>query len=334
MRDEALRPRGGAGRGRVSVVIPTFNRARYLPIAVESALGQVGVDVEVIVVDDGSTDDTPAVVAAKSVAWAERVRYLRQGNAERSAARNRGLALTTGEFVAFLDSDDVWRPEHAARCVSLLRGNPAAAGAYGEYGLIDAIGGEIRPWVPRRVASGPELLRALCLKRIILHPSEVVLRRASLPTEAFDLAAIGGEDWLLWVSLAARADLLAVGQPTVWMRIHEGNTFGDPDRFSSGLMNAAQKVVASGVLRGIGLSPRRVRGINRIHCAYAYYLSDRVASAATLLATALREYPLAVREPDLWRVLLRLAAGPALARWIRRRRQRAPGARPDGGGGA
>ncbi|HEX3110532.1 MAG TPA: glycosyltransferase family A protein, partial [Thermoanaerobaculia bacterium] len=90
----------------VSVVIPSYNYARYLGEAIDSALGQTLPPLEVIVVDDGSTDDTPAVLAA----YGDRIRVLRQKNAGVAVARNSGIAAARGECVAFLDADDVWLP--------------------------------------------------------------------------------------------------------------------------------------------------------------------------------------------------------------------------------
>ena len=90
----------------VSVVVPAYNYARYLPKAIDSALGQTHPPLEVIVVDDGSTDDTPRVLAA----YADRIRVIRQANQGAGAARNAGIAAARGEYVAFLDSDDLWHP--------------------------------------------------------------------------------------------------------------------------------------------------------------------------------------------------------------------------------
>src|SRR5437773_3781756 len=90
----------------VSVVIPTYNYARYLPEAIDSALAQTHAPLEVIVVDDGSTDDTPRVLAV----YGDRIRVIRQANRGPGAARNTGIAAARGEYVGFLDADDVWLP--------------------------------------------------------------------------------------------------------------------------------------------------------------------------------------------------------------------------------
>src|SRR5215212_2148844 len=182
-----------------SVVIPAYNRADYLPGTVASALAQEGAEVEVVVVDDGSTDDTQSVVERHKESWGERVRYVWQENAERCVARNHGLRLARGEFVAFLDSDDLWRPNHLSSCVEALVKNPGAAAAYAEHGLIDAEGRVIRARVERPTYEGDELKRALCLKSLILFPTEVVVRRSALDAaygsaDVFDVETMIGED--------------------------------------------------------------------------------------------------------------------------------------------
>ncbi len=92
---------------KVSVVIPTYNYGRFIAEAIGGALGQTLEPIEIIVVDDGSTDDTEKVVRE----FGDRVRYIRQENAGVCAARNRGVAESSGEYIAFLDADDIWLPE-------------------------------------------------------------------------------------------------------------------------------------------------------------------------------------------------------------------------------
>ena len=105
-----------SSRTRVSVIIPTYNRADLLPSAIDSVLAQVYEHVEIIVVDDGSTDHTPDVLRQ----YGTKVRTIRQANAGASAARNHGIRISQGEIVAFLDSDDTWLPVKLARQISIL----------------------------------------------------------------------------------------------------------------------------------------------------------------------------------------------------------------------
>ena len=105
----------------VSVVIPTYNYGRYLATAIESALAQTFVPLEVIVVDDGSTDDTPQILET----FGNRIQTIRQLNQGAGAARNTGIAAARGEYVAFLDSDDIWKPRKLQMQIARFDADPA-----------------------------------------------------------------------------------------------------------------------------------------------------------------------------------------------------------------
>jgi glycosyltransferase involved in cell wall biosynthesis len=118
--------------GLVSVVIPVYNREGFLAEALESVLGQEGIQSEIIVVDDGSTDGTSAVASR----YAGRIVYLRQENAGPPAARNRGIRAAQGEFLSFLDSDDLWPPRRTRQLQECLAAHPEAGGAMGHLQYI------------------------------------------------------------------------------------------------------------------------------------------------------------------------------------------------------
>jgi glycosyltransferase involved in cell wall biosynthesis len=310
-----------------SVIIPTYNRAGYLPVTVESALAQEGTEVEVIVVDDGSTDDTQAVVERHRNDWGERFRYVWQENAERCAARNHGLRLARGEFMAFFDSDDLWRPNHLSTCVEALRKNPDAAGVYAEHGLIDAEGRVIRARDARHAYAGDELKRELCLKRLILFPTEVVVRRSALDAaygsgDVFDVEAMVGEDWLLWATLLCESEFVGTGEQTAWHRLHDNNTWGDPDRFARQSVRATEKVIETGLPASLGIPARRIKAINLTHCAYGYYLAGDWPRARRYMVAAVREYAWVLRESHFWAVAARLCVGKRLSRAVRGARHR------------
>ncbi len=105
---------------KVSIILPTYNRARFLPQAVDSIRAQTFADWELIVIDDGSTDDTPQVMERLVPTVPQSIRYIRQANAGPPGARNAGLDNVGAPYVAFLDSDDLWLPHHLADCVAAL----------------------------------------------------------------------------------------------------------------------------------------------------------------------------------------------------------------------
>jgi glycosyltransferase involved in cell wall biosynthesis len=156
----------------VSVVIPVFDGARYLDATLDSVFAQTHRPIEVIVVDDGSTDDTPAVLARRPEAPPELV-VIRQANAGAAAARNAGIALARGDFIALQDADDLWVPDKLAHQLAHLAAHP-------EHGYVAALvqsflePGVARPaWVtdaqlaePRVGGVGNLLVRADVMRRV------------------------------------------------------------------------------------------------------------------------------------------------------------------------
>ena len=134
----------------VSVIIPTYNRARLAAIAVESALAQTHPAIEVIVVDDGSTDDTPDKLAK----FGGRIRVVRQANAGVGAARNAGMALARGAFIALLDSDDRWLPWKISAQAAAFRAVPALQLTWTDAAVIDPDGRQIHASCLRRYYRG------------------------------------------------------------------------------------------------------------------------------------------------------------------------------------
>jgi glycosyltransferase involved in cell wall biosynthesis len=125
------------GGSRVSVLLPTYNRAAFLPAAFQAIAGQTFTDWDLVVVDDGSTDDTEAVVSRLRDQLPQRVTYVRQPNAGAYGARNRALDLATGSYVAFYDSDDLWLPHHLERCVAGLDVDATLDWVYAACSIVD-----------------------------------------------------------------------------------------------------------------------------------------------------------------------------------------------------
>jgi hypothetical protein len=181
----------------VSVIIPTFNRAAFVREAITSVLAQDYAPLEVIVVDDGSQDDTPAVLHD----YRAQILSLRQEHAGVSAARNRGVAASHGALVAFLDSDDLWLPQKVSAQVALFTQQPQAQACYTD---------EI--WLRRGVRVNPRLIHAKhagwiflqSLPRCIISPSSIMLRRLLWERlGGFDESLPACEDYDLWLRLTA-----------------------------------------------------------------------------------------------------------------------------------
>ena len=185
---------------RVSVVIPCFNQAQYVRVAIDSALAQTYPDVEVVVMDDGSTDDTPAVLAS----YGDRIRTIRQVNAGLSAARNAAIAHSTGAFVVLLDSDDALLPTCVASRMQAALADERVGIVTGYYREIDAEGHTL-PRIPevRRVGAQPHLYQTV--RRNWGPPVGWTIRRLALDQCGwFDPALRSCEDWDLLIRISAR----------------------------------------------------------------------------------------------------------------------------------
>ena len=127
----------------VTIILPTYNRAPFLADAIGSITAQEHVDWQLVVVDDGSTDDTPQVLARLLEDLPGQATVVTQANAGSAGARNAGLDRASGGYIAFLDSDDLWLPHHLARCVSALEREPAVDWVYGACRIEDAASGRV-----------------------------------------------------------------------------------------------------------------------------------------------------------------------------------------------
>jgi glycosyltransferase involved in cell wall biosynthesis len=203
----------------VTVVIPAFNAERTIAHTLRSVLGQTFGDLEILVVDDGSLDGT--VQAAASIADG-RIRVLTQTNGGAASARNAGITAARGEFVAFLDADDLWLPHKLERQVSLLRANPPADAVQTSAYFVDD---ELHLLsVETCVDAGDDLARCLQFLNLPAFCSAVMVRRATLfEIGMFDRGLVILEDWDLALRLARRNGLRSLAEPLVLYRVHPGN---------------------------------------------------------------------------------------------------------------
>jgi glycosyltransferase involved in cell wall biosynthesis len=136
-------PTDAGRRPKVSIILPTFNRSRFLPQAFQAIASQSFADWELIFVDDGSTDDTRLVVADERAKLTQPVRYVHQENQGAYGARNTGLDHATGHYVAFYDSDDLWLPHHLSECVAALEACPEVDWVYAASRMVDYSDGRV-----------------------------------------------------------------------------------------------------------------------------------------------------------------------------------------------
>ncbi len=244
----------------VSLVIATFNHARFLGEALDSALAQTLRGVEIVVVDDGSTDDTPAVLAR----YAGRLRVVRQPNHGLAAARNTGLAAARSTYVSFLDADDVLAPTKLAEQVAALERAPTAGWTYCDVRIettptgAEALASE-RFGYGARMLEGwlfPELIRGNFIPAIAPLIRRTVLDAAG----QFDERLTALEDWDLWLRLSLISEARYSPAVLARYRVHPGGMSEDRARMDRNRFRVLDKLCRSrrAAVEGLGAAGRRI----------------------------------------------------------------------------
>jgi glycosyltransferase involved in cell wall biosynthesis len=207
---------------KISIVTISYNRAGFLPEALESAIAQTFTDWELLIVDDGSTDNTREV-AEGFIAKDERIRYYKnETNLKISRSRNRGLELARGKYVAMLDSDDIWcDPDKLSKQYEFLESHPDHALVGGGVIAIDADGKELKRYID---PSDDEDLRKLILIRNPFAQSSVMFpRQAIMDLGAYDVDLSGIEDYDLWMRIGIKWKFAILNEYLLKYRVHSGN---------------------------------------------------------------------------------------------------------------
>lgn len=223
----------------VSVIVAAYNAARYLAPTLESLFGQTYASVEIIVIDDGSTDETPEILKS----YADRIQILHQANQGQGIARNVGCRQSKGSLLAFIDSDDLWDSDKLEKQVGLLKRFPAAVATYCDYRIIDEEGSVTQPnsatGTPR--PSG-NILQQLLIGNCVGSPSVVLVRREAFFTSGGfnEQPSRASEDYGLWLALATQGAFIYNPETLVSYRRHAGQaTQGSRYDFNRALGNLA-----------------------------------------------------------------------------------------------
>lgn len=285
----------------VSVVVPTYNRAALVIDALESVLGQTHRPLELVVVDDGSTDDS----VHKIQSWFARhqapefiCRLLTQENSGGNVARNAGITAATGGYVAFLDSDDLWRPTKLAEQLSVAQTREGVGAVYCGLVETDVTAQEVLGSSRRSYPQG-RLLSSL-LVRDETAPTSCYLVRRSVFEEVglFDTTLAARQDWDMWIRIATKFEIMAVPRDLVVYRHHPGErTATNPEKEIAAYRRIRAKYVA--LLDRLPWQVRRQaasayhKRMGRVH--FHHGLSTRHALLHYLVAIGL--YPVDI---DAW----------------------------------
>lgn len=209
----------------VTIVVPSYNRADYIAETIESLLIQTYQNREIIVIDDGSTDNTKEIVER----YVPQVQYVYQQNSERGASRNHGLRLAKGEYISFLDSDDLWLPEKLAADVEFIEARPNVGVVYTDALQIDSEGNYLKKLNAGRHSG--EVTGNILRENFVKIGAHLILTDKAREIEGFneDRELSGSEDWEFWVRLSTITEFAFNPVAFVKIRTHEANTMSNPE---------------------------------------------------------------------------------------------------------
>jgi glycosyltransferase involved in cell wall biosynthesis len=310
-------------RPLVSIILPTFGRLKYLRATVASVYRQTLQDWELVIADDGSDEETRTYLRTLEADSRIRLVWLQHSGVP-AIVRNAALREARGEYVAFLDSDDLWAPEKLARQVETLRSRPVCRWSYTAICHIDGSDRPLAeplfgPWLPRdgavfeRLVTGPVLIRT---------PTVLAARELIAQTGGFDETIHSGEDYDLWLRLALASDVALLDEPLAQVRRHEANHTRDWEIAFAGRDHCLRKLQGSvDVNRRALLRAERTRNSLTLAAMHAS-LGNRVRTLRALF----RALPYSWSSPGWWFALVKTPLRPYIPQRLLdayRRRRRA-----------
>jgi len=305
------RSRPGSAEPLVSVVLPAYDREPYLREAIQSVLSQTYSNWELIVVDDGSPDETRSYLRALAE---DRVRVIERDHCGSPAAvRNVGIAAARGAYVAFLDSDDVWAPEKLATQLGQLRARPNCRWSYTFVKQIDGGGKEVPlPLASRfqRVPTAQPILKDLItFGALVATPAVLVERDLLAGIGGFDESFAFCEDYELWTRLATSGEVVVVPLPLTSVRSHGASYAAGRPEVPHYWVRLYEKVMASTTDTVIRRLCREQRAYNLIKIANHHRGAGQIRAA---LGALIRGGDCGLGVPAWWVALLKTCLRPAL----------------------
>ncbi len=217
---------------KVSVIIPAYNSAQFIAETIQSVLAQTYADFEIIVVDDGSTDTTLDVLSS----FGEQIKVLAKPNGGPASARNLAIRNASGEYIAFLDADDLWMPEKLAEQVAFLETHPEVGMTYSEALMFSEVGGEKQ--IRGKIGFTGETSFCHLLLGDHIPNSTVMMRRECVDKIGWlneSRALVAVEDYEYWLRLAKAFPIRAIAKPLAYYRVHANNLMGDGENIERSL---------------------------------------------------------------------------------------------------
>jgi glycosyltransferase involved in cell wall biosynthesis len=295
----------------ITVVIPVYNCELWVRQALESVLSQSAPPCEVIVIDDGSTDGTPHVLSE----FGSSLRVIRTHNQGVAQARNQGLRAAAGEFIAFLDADDLWHPRKLEFQLRAMEASPG-------LGVLGTGTFECPCHALPVIDEGHAPARAvgreqLAVKNYLTTSSVLMRRHVADRTGGFDAQLQGPEDHDYWLRAAEVTDVAILDEALTGYRTVEGSLSRRPAAMERGMRRILAKMDERNAWRGNWLLRRKAYSYYRYSCAYLYGAAGNQRAAMQRLVRSMLGYPLPYHACEVRMPVARLRLFRAIVRrWI------------------
>jgi glycosyltransferase involved in cell wall biosynthesis len=276
---------------KVDIIIPAYNAAKFLSDAIQSVIAQTFDDWRIILIDDGSTDNTPEIAQQFIEQLGAKLMYIRQPNAGLPAARNAAIRNSSAELLALLDADDIWLPSRLADSVACFEGRPQVGLAYAFNSRVDASGALIDTFARRQKHAEGRIAPYIYMRMVDLPCPTITFRRSAVDEVGlFDETLRATEDRDLWLRIAQRYEVALIPKVLALYRTSPDAMTTDPDR----MLRAQQQFIDKHFgAPGCGRVARRI-ALARIYKqrAEALALRNQVPAALGSAMRALAYYPL------------------------------------------
>jgi len=277
------------------IIIPAYNAAKYLPTAIESVIAQTFEDWRILLVDDGSTDNTSEIISTFFQQLGPKLQYINQENSGLPAARNTAIRHSSAEFLALLDADDVWLPCRLSESLNSMRGRPQVGLSYGFVQRIDPQGAVIDTFANRQQHGEGRIAPYIYMRRVDLPCPTITFRKRCVDEVGlFDETLRATEDRDLWLRIALRYEVALVPHIIALYRTSPASMTTDPDRMLKAQLQFIEKHFGA---PGCGRLARRF-ALARIYKQRAEALGLRNQRWAALKSSlrALAFYPFDLRN--------------------------------------
>lgn len=274
----------------ISVVIPAYNAEKTILETLQSVCNQTFTDIEIIIINDGSKDNT---VEVSQQIKDDRIRIISYPNGGLPTARNRGISQSQGEYISFIDADDLWSPDKLASQLAALEANPHAGAAYSWTMVMEADGSKTYSTLPIYFQGNvyPDLL----VQNFIASGSNIMVRRqAILETGDFEPSLKSAEDWDYWLRLAKKWEFVLVPKPQIYYRKSEGAMSSKVDVMEAYNLTVINKAFADAPQELQHLKPRSEANAYAYMAELSYRFTNseqKIQQTRKKLSQAIRCYP-------------------------------------------